>query len=103
TRSAIRSKSRARSASSSPRGAMAGEARAERSPSAIHLVISDCGDLLAVMITPGNVDDRKPAGRLARRLFGKLFGDRGYISKELFALLSRAGRAIDHQDQEEYE
>jgi len=52
-----------------------------------HLVISDCGDLLAVMITPGNVDDRKPTPSLARRLFGKLFGDRGYISKELFELL----------------
>jgi Transposase DDE domain len=54
-------------------------------------VISDCGDLLAVMITPGNVDDRKPAPRLARRLFGKLFGDRGYISKGLFALLWERG------------
>src|SRR5262245_12189559 len=64
----------------------------------VHLIIIDCGDLLAVMITPGNVDDRKPAPRLARRLFGKLFGDRGYISKELFALLSRARRATDHQD-----
>lgn len=53
----------------------------------VHLVISDCGDLLAVMITPGNVDDRKPVPRLSQRLFGKLFGDRGYISKELFALL----------------
>ena len=46
----------------------------------VHLVINDCGELLAVMITPGNVDDRKPAPRLARRLWGKLFGDRGYIS-----------------------
>jgi len=53
----------------------------------VHLVISDCGDLLAVMITPGNVDDRKPVPRLSQRLFGKLFGDRGYISIELFALL----------------
>jgi Transposase DDE domain len=50
----------------------------------VHLVINDCGELLAVMITTGNVDDRKPAPRLARRLWGKLFGDRGYISKELF-------------------
>src|SRR5262249_51412625 len=41
--------------------------------------------------------------RLARRLFGKLFGDRGDISKELFALLSRAGRATRRQDQEEDE
>jgi len=57
----------------------------------VHLVISDCHDLLAVMTTPGNVDDRKPAPRLARRLFGKLFGDRGHISKEPFALLWEPG------------
>src|SRR5262249_34730610 len=50
----------------------------------VHLVISDCGDLLAVMTTPGNVDDRKPGPRLARRLFGMLFGDRGHISKGPF-------------------
>jgi len=57
----------------------------------VHLVISDCGELLAVMITPGNVDDRKPAPRLARQLWGKLFGDRGYISKELFGQLWEMG------------
>jgi hypothetical protein len=36
------------------------------------------------MITPGNTDDRKPVPRLAKRLWGKLFGDRGYISQALF-------------------
>lgn len=53
----------------------------------VHLVINDGGALLGVQITPGNVDDRKPAPRLAARLWGKLFGDRGYISQELFAQL----------------
>jgi Transposase DDE domain len=57
----------------------------------VHLVINDCGELLAVMITTGNVDDRKPAPRLARRLWGKLFGDRGYISKDLFDHLWEGG------------
>jgi len=57
----------------------------------VHVVINDCGELLAAMITPGNVDDRKPTPRLARRLYGKLFGDRGYISKELFELLWEHG------------
>jgi hypothetical protein len=57
----------------------------------VHLVISDRGELLSVQITPGNVDDRQPAPRLARRLWGKLFGDRGYISKELFAQLWAQG------------
>jgi hypothetical protein len=57
----------------------------------VHLIINDCGELLSVVITPGNVDDRKPVERLSQRLFGKLFGDRGYISQELFKLLYEQG------------
>ena len=57
----------------------------------VHLVINDCGDLLAVKFTPGNLDDRKPVPQLARRLFGKLFGDRGYISQALFSQLWAQG------------
>jgi hypothetical protein len=57
----------------------------------VHLVISDCGDLLAVRFTPGNVDDRKPVPTLARHLWGKLFGDRGYISHALFTQLWEHG------------
>jgi Transposase DDE domain len=49
----------------------------------LHLVVNDRGELLAFCLTPGNVDDRRPVPRLARRLFGKLFGDRGYISQAL--------------------
>jgi len=50
----------------------------------LHLVINDQGELLAFYITAGNVDDRKPVPRLAEGLFGKLFGDKGYISQRLF-------------------
>ena len=53
----------------------------------LHLVINDRGELLNVMLTPGNVDDRKPVPKLVRELFGKLFGDKGYISKPLYELL----------------
>jgi len=49
----------------------------------LHLVISERGDLLKVVLTPGHVDDRKPVPSLTQGLFGKLFGDRGYISKDL--------------------
>ena len=49
----------------------------------LHLVVNDRGDLLTFCLTPGNVDDRRPVSRLARRLFGKLFGDKGYISAAL--------------------
>ncbi len=49
----------------------------------LHLVINDRGELLAFCLTAGNVDDRRPVPRLVRRLFGKLFGDKGYISQDL--------------------
>jgi hypothetical protein len=49
----------------------------------LHLVVNDCGELLAFYVTPGNVDDRRPVPKLAKRLFGKLFGDKGYISQPL--------------------
>ena len=53
----------------------------------LHLVVNDCGEILACQITPGNVDDREPVPTLCRRLFGKLIADRGYISQPLFAQL----------------
>lgn len=47
----------------------------------LHLTVNDQGELLACQISPGNVDDRQPVPRLAKNLWGKLFGDRGYISQ----------------------
>ncbi|HEX5441717.1 MAG TPA: IS982 family transposase [Ktedonobacterales bacterium] len=49
----------------------------------LHLVVNDRGELLAFCLTPGNADDRQPVPRLVRRLVGKLFGDKGYISQAL--------------------
>jgi len=43
--------------------------------------------LLAIQLTPGNVDDRTPVPKMVKNLFGKLFGDKGYISQPLFDLL----------------
>lgn len=57
----------------------------------LHLIINDRGELLAFKLTPGNVDDRTPVPGLAQDLFGKLFGDRGYISQELFEKLFEQG------------
>lgn len=50
----------------------------------LHLVVNDYGEILAVQLTPGNVDDRKPASSLLQDLFGKAFADKGYISGQLF-------------------
>jgi Transposase DDE domain len=53
----------------------------------LHLVINDRGELLNIQLTPANVDDRKPVPNLVRKLFGKIFGDKGYISQPLYELL----------------
>lgn len=50
----------------------------------LHLVINEQGEVLAFTLTPGNVDDRKPVPKLVKTLFGKLFGDKGYLSQALF-------------------
>ena len=50
----------------------------------LHLVINDKGELLGICLTSGNVDDRRPVAKLVRQLWGKRFGDRGYISQRLF-------------------
>ena len=55
----------------------------------LHLVINDRGEILNVHLTPGNVDDRQPVPQLVRKLFGKVFGDKGYISKPLYELLQQ--------------
>ena len=56
----------------------------------LHLVVSESGELLNVTVTTGNTDDRKPVPDLLRSVFGKVFGDKGYISQKLQeALLER--------------
>jgi len=57
----------------------------------LHLAVNDRGELLACCLTPGNVDDRTPVPHLVKRLRGKLFGDRGYISAPLTLLLFEQG------------
>ena len=55
----------------------------------LHLVINDRAEIIQWMLTPGNVDDREPLRdeKFTKRLFGKLFADRGYISQSLFDML----------------
>jgi len=59
----------------------------------LHLIINDKGELLRFFITPGNVDDRnmKVIEKMSKNLWGKLFGDRGYVSKTLFEFLFMNG------------
>ena len=57
----------------------------------LHLVVNDQGELLSIKLTAANVDDRKPVPFLAKALFGKIFGDKGYISDKLFKDLFNKG------------
>ncbi|ALG69229.1 IS982 family transposase [Beggiatoa leptomitoformis] len=54
----------------------------------LHLLVDDCGQILSFRITRGNVDDRKPVPSMLKNFIGKVFGDRGYLSKKLAALLA---------------
>ncbi len=50
----------------------------------LHLVINNFGHILAFTLSPGNVDDRAALPQMVQGVFGKLFGDKGYIGKDLF-------------------
>lgn len=55
----------------------------------LHLIINDKGEILSFVITQGNVDDRQPLEMesFVKDVFGKLYADRGYISKPLAEIL----------------
>ena len=55
----------------------------------LHLICNDKGELLSFCLTPGNVDDRNQNvfKVLIKKLFGKIFADKGYISSSLFEML----------------
>ena len=55
----------------------------------LHLICNEKGKLLNFMITPGDVDDRKPLEykNFVEFIYGKLVGDKGYIGKSLFEKL----------------
>ena len=55
----------------------------------LHLIINDKGEILDFMITQGNINDREPLKQKSfhERIFGKLIGDKGYISQTLFEQL----------------
>ena len=55
----------------------------------LHIICNEMGEIVNFMFTPGNVDDREPlkVERFTEELYGKLVGDRGYISKDIFCKL----------------
>lgn len=59
----------------------------------LHLVTNDSGQIIDLLITPGNKDDRTPLRmkNFIDNLWGKVYGDKGYIGKELFENLFAQG------------
>jgi hypothetical protein len=57
----------------------------------LHLIIDTDGNLVKLSFSSGNKDDRKGLESMISGIFGKVFGDRGYISQELFTDLYSQG------------
>ena len=57
----------------------------------LHLIMNDEGGLLAVKVTEGNVDDRKPVLDMVDNLTGSLYADKGYVSANLKEQLAEQG------------
>lgn len=55
----------------------------------LHLIVNEKGELLSFHLTGGNISDsnKNVVLRLTKNLWGKLFGDKGYISQQLFEML----------------
>lgn len=52
----------------------------------LHLVCNDKGQIIDFLITKANVDDRYPLKNknFHNMIFGKIYGDKGYLGKDLF-------------------
>ena len=60
----------------------------------LHIIINNKGEIMAVKITKGNINDVSIAAGLAKGLSGSIYGDKGYISKNLFEELFSSGLKI---------
>jgi hypothetical protein len=57
----------------------------------LHLVINHQGQIMALKITPGNTADSTVLDEITQHLTGKLYADKGYISREEFLKLWQRG------------
>lgn len=59
----------------------------------LHMIINDKGEILSYCFSKANVDDRdqKVMSVMTKEVFGKLFGDRGYIDQKLAEYLWNDG------------
>jgi len=57
----------------------------------LHFVINHKGEVMALKITPGNMADSAVLADITRHLAGKIYADKGYISRKLFSQLWQRG------------
>lgn len=57
----------------------------------LHLIINERGEIMRFCFTPGNRQDCKMVEKLSKGLKGWLFGDKGYLGKNLCQSLAKQG------------
>lgn len=57
----------------------------------LHMIFNTKGEIICLVITPGNVNDRIPVLDMIKGITGKLLGDKGYLSQNLFNQLFEKG------------
>jgi transposase len=57
----------------------------------LHILINSSGEIIALKFTEANVDDREPVLDMTDGILGKMFADKGYISKALREKLLEKG------------
>ena len=57
----------------------------------LHLIINEQGQIVAVKLTAGNVDDRGVVQGMSQGLKGSIYADKGYVSASLFQQLYKQG------------
>ena len=57
----------------------------------LHTIINGVGQIIAIKVTKGNIDDRTPVVELTKKLKGSIYADKGYIGAGLFKALYTKG------------
>ena len=47
----------------------------------LHMIINDIGQIMAIKITKGNVDDRTSVAELTKKLKGSIYADKNYLGQ----------------------
>lgn len=57
----------------------------------LHFIFNKYGEIVRVLVTPANMDDRKGLKFMTKGLIAKIFADRGYLGKDFFKELFERG------------